>query len=716
MKLRILIAIAMSWTFASCGTPQDEGFGPRRAVIERRYETPDASPIWFGGESKATDAYATEYCLYADIGHADGTFTYKVLAVFTEGTHDWEMSGRVVYPKSPVNWIRISAVFRNGKPSPGIYIAPPLGEVKFRNVFLERRDPGHVPIASRRMTGRPYADRDEMLVSYPARAAHDNSRFAYVPEEGPSRCGATSPVEGDGLCVWTADSMRKVTPLTFPSRKERETPASISVSLAKGERESAQILFTTGPGREVEGVSLSLSPLVNAAGEALDGSITWQRLGYLARRPEYAPHPYGVDPCEKWIPEVLLPAAPMRLRKGGTQGAWLTVFAGRSAKAGIYAGHVDVVAGGKVLGSVPVSVEVWGFALPEKFSLRATVSFIRGFLKRHYTKDFAKRHREAMDMMLDHRLNWTDKTRTSLPDIDDIAYTKSRGQNCMCILALTPPPKDDRDWVIYGKKEIVFTEAFFTYVTNTLTPYVAELRRRNLIEDCCIAGFDERPADYYEGMDRMWRRLKRLYPDLPLHTSAFMYRDRVLHPETVSPYWETTDWHGPLTEYYREDISDYLRSKGKQVWWYTCCGPYYPYCNFSSLEYPAIEARLMAWFTHLYRSDGLSFWSADYWPGQQPKLDEADVFFPEWNTWSPFQAPGDGVLSYPGRHGILPSIRLANLRDGSEDYDYLVMAAAKDPAAVKAIEQSLIRSMTDFTRDTTDIRAARAKLAEIILK
>ena len=92
------------------------------------------------------------------------------------------------------------------------------------------------------------------------------------------------------------------------------------------------------------------------------------------------------------------------------------------------------------------------------------------------------------------------------------------------------------------------------------------------------------------------------------------------------------------------------------------------------------------------------------------------MWFPDWNTWSGLQAPGDGVLSYPGKRGILPSIRLANIRDGSEDYDYLVMAAAKDPAAVKAIEQSLIRSMTDFTRDTADIRAARAKLAEIILK
>ena len=78
--------------------------------------------------------------------------------------------------------------------------------------------------------------------------------------------------------------------------------------------------------------------------------------------------------------------------------------------------------------------------------------------------------------------------------------------------------------------------------------------------------------------------------------------------------------------------------------------------------------------------------------------------------------PGDGILAYPGTCGILPSIRLANIRDGSEDYDYLAMAAAKDLGTVREIEQSLVRSMTDFTRDPRALRNARARLAKIILR
>lgn len=706
-----LPALLVAVNGGMCAMAEDDGVEPsdRKAIIERHYDVPDKSPIWFGAESRAEAAYAKEYCLYVDIAHSDGTFTYKVLATFTEGTHGWERSGRVVYPKTPVKRIKIYALYRH----PFV----PGGSVRFRNVFLERRDPGRVPLAWRRMTGRPFADRDELLVSYPARANHAAGRFVYEPITNDSaRCGAVSPLPPQGFCVWTADSMRKVTPLTFPSAAERLAKACISLQLAKGERESAQVLLTTGPDRELDGVELVLSPLVNSRGTALKGSFAWQRLGYLARRSEYAPHPCGVDPCEKWIPEVLLPAAPMRLRKGGTQGTWLTVFAARDAEAGMYAGSVEVRSGGRTVAAVPVAVEVWNFALPPKFSFPAMIAMMDGFIRRHYPGDFAARHREAIDLMLDHRLDWTDISRTSLPDIEDVAYARSRGQRHVNLLNLVPPPPKGHDWTVYASRDAVFSEGFFSYLTNTLTPYVAELRRRNLFDGCCIYGFDERQSEYYEGMDRMWRRLKGIYPDLPLITSAFMYKDRVQHPDKVSPFWETTDWHTPLTSFYREDISDGLRAKGKQVWWYTCCGPYYPHCNFASYENPTVEGRLIPWLTHRFRSDGFLFWNANFWERHQPKLDEQDVWFPEWNTWSGLQAPGDGVLTYPGRHGILPSIRLANIRDGSEDYDYLVMASARNPTAVKEIERSLIRSMTDFARDPSAIRAARARLAEIILK
>ena len=61
--------------------------------------------------------------------------------------------------------------------------------------------------------------------------------------------------------------------------------------------------------------------------------------------------------------------------------------------------------------------------------------------------------------------------------------------------------------------------------------------------------------------------------------------------------------------------------------------------------------------THLYRADGLLYWHVNFWNG--PCIDEGDTFFPAWDTSSALSMPGDGVLLYPGKDHVLPSIRAA---------------------------------------------------------
>ena len=108
------------------------------------------------------------------------------------------------------------------------------------------------------------------------------------------------------------------------------------------------------------------------------------------------------------------------------------------------------------------------------------------------------------------------------------------------------------------------------------------------------------------------------------------------------------------------------------------------------------------------------YWHVNYWNG--PCIDEDDTFIPAWKTGNGLHMPGDGVLLYPGKDHILPSIRLAQIRDCVEDYEWLRLAASKAGAdAVDAISKTLIRSMTDYTRNPSDLRAARQKLARFIV-
>ena len=238
------------------------------------------------------------------------------------------------------------------------------------------------------------------------------------------------------------------------------------------------------------------------------------------------------------------------------------------------------------------------------------------------------------------------------------------------------------------------------------------MRKRGLEKFAYIYGFDERESEYYSGIDALWRKLKADFPDIPVMTTAMMYRDYAAG-NTNLPCLLTTDWYCPLTDVYRTDVSDVMRKLGKKVWWYVCCQPTYPHANFASIEYPPVEGRILGWMTHLFRADGLLFWHVNYWDG--PCIDEGDTFLPEWKTASPLRMPGDGILLYPGKEHILPSIRLAQVRDGVEDYEWLQLAAAKAGAdAADAASKTLVRSMTDFTRDPAAVRAARDRLAEII--
>jgi hypothetical protein len=195
-------------------------------------------------------------------------------------------------------------------------------------------------------------------------------------------------------------------------------------------------------------------------------------------------------------------------------------------------------------------------------------------------------------------------------------------------------------------------------------------------------------------------------------TTSLMYYD--ITRGKTNPYLESVDWFCPLTQSYRPDVSDRLRAKGKQAWWYVCCGPVYPHANFASFEYPTIEGRVLGWLTFRFRADGLLFWHMNDWR-KRVFMDDRDTFFPDWGTYNTLCMPGDGVLMYPGKNRIFPSIRLAQVRDGVEDYEWMQLAE-KRAGQQKAGEVvgRLVKTMTDFSRDPKTVRTVRSQLATLI--
>jgi hypothetical protein len=77
--------------------------------------------------------------------------------------------------------------------------------------------------------------------------------------------------------------------------------------------------------------------------------------------------------------------------------------------------------------------------------------------------------------------------------------------------------------------------------------------------------------------------------------------------------------------------------------------------------------------------------------------------------------PGDGILLYPGKDRILPSIRLAQIRDGVEDYEWMQLAESRaGEKAADVVVDGLVKTMTDVERDPKVVRVLRSRLAALI--
>ena len=715
----------------------EDGKSASGVMQEIVYAKPDRVPVLFGGWSRAERVSAHDYCIYLDIWYEGGGNAWGVTANWSQPTHDWEYAAEVFYPEKPVQKIQYFVFLRRG-----------VGRVWFDDLSLERRAPDLGVKTLRAVSDRPRTpDGVQVTVDFWKSAewrchvtgadGHERARLsgsgarAVITAEGGS--GVSLHVSAhvgketfqgsyalpvfpkvnrscDRPVVWAADSMRCVTPLTRPSDAEAASP-SIALELARNECESAQILITAGDAEPVADVTVTVTDFAAADGQRFDGEVAWQRVGYIRRQRPYYPHPCGVVATENWLPDPLLPPAPFMVRTSATQGIWLTVRAEEGAKAGIYNGQVAISAGGKPLRTVPVALRVRAFSNPKTFGMPTAFCVMDGFTKAQYPDRFEEMKRKTHDLMLRHRLNPDDISRTEAPIIEELSNEREKGMSRFNILNLVPKPVRPGKWVCYAPLPD-YTPAFYDELKARLTPYVAELRKRGLEKFAYLYGFDERPHEYYPAIGELWRKLKTDFPDIPVMTTAMMYRD--MRDGKNYPDQDITDWFCPLTSVYDPELSERLRAKGRQVWWYVCCGPVYPYANFASFEYPPVEGRLLGWMTYRYHSDGLLYWHVNLWPDRQP-LATADTFLDAWEAENSVGMPGDGQLLYPGKDGPLPSIRLANIRDGIEDYEWLAMLERlKGREAAAALASELIRSMTEFERSPEALRRTRAKLADAL--
>ena len=531
---------------------------------------------------------------------------------------------------------------------------------------------------------------------------------------------------GEGVVVGFADSMTKVLPRA--GIPPVTTSTRVTVRLARNETESLQVVVLP-MADDLEGVRVRVGDLRLRDGTVFPaGSIRAVPVGYVETK---AAPPYGASHVGWWPDPILDFMDAADVGKGDAQAFWVRFRCPKGQAAGEYGGKLRVCSGDTTLFAFDLAVRVYGFDLPDASPLPLAITFAPHDHPRPESKAEQATWRKSEDYPINawkrRRARWADFlaeyyiTMDSLydyggrlPAFEELSRLRDQGRLGMFNLGY------------YGKcgegpEAVASWEA---KVLGQLRPRYEKAKELGLLSHAYIYGCDEHAEKDFPHVQRAAERLKATFPDVPVMTTTYDHsygRDSVI---------KSMDWWCPLTPRYDVEKAAEARSRGKQVWWYICCGPRHPHANMF-VEYPAIEGRLlMGAMSARYRPDGFLYYQISIWNSRKPITKGP---FTDWDprSWTTYH--GDGSWTCVGPGGTpLPTVRLENFRDGLEDYAYArILEAtlakveeggtgagrgawvAKAKAAL-VVPEAVVKNMREYTSEPAALYRWRDAMAEAV--
>ena len=432
---------------------------------------------------------------------------------------------------------------------------------------------------------------------------------------------------------------------------------------------------------------------------------------------------------EKWGAPVVtkgfeMYAVPFDVWKGHNQPIWVDVHIPNDTHAGIYKGTFTVTLKKNTTASVPVTVTVWDFTLPDGPTHKnhfGTVQNAGRFFgadpKSDKYRDIAMRY---CKLMAEHRIN-PPLPRNLLPSMNSDGSLK-----------ITPEHHE-------ALKKFIMD----FHVTDFEIP-------RAPVKDATTTNRDK-AARYYQGYHQYlkengWDKRSYIYmhdePNLKENYEEVLEHGKLAHqaaPEMrclvveqtylQDPAWPDIDpavdiWC-PLFSFIDRDSINAKITHGDEVWSYTALSQraprYHPdyekvkSCDppYWHIEQPLTAYRVPTWINWQYKITGLLYWSTvttviDPW--HNPAFSHFGVHF-----------NGEGYMIYPGApagiDGPVSCMRLKNIRDGMEDFEYFaLLEKSAGREAVTKIVSTVAPEWWNSAKDPKAFNIARDLIAEEILK
>lgn len=551
-------------------------------------------------------------------------------------------------------------------------------------------------------------------------------------------------VNNEDVKVWAVPGEQKVRPKDQVEKSNLVWSAEtkkITVAGAGNEHVPFQVVITTPvpPGWRPEapgGFFVSASDLTSASGKTIPkNQISLFLEHYIQIYAVSSP----VGATGLW-PDALAPLkVPFSMQAQyevvGNRPVWVDVYIPSGTPAGIYNGTISVTRFEKVIETLGVEVEVYGFSLPEETHLITYVNISKDEIARFYNKhvlspEIEELTRNYFIFLYEHRMEtWFNdplvpsinvKGETVEVKFNDQRYDQYLNKQKTKRVILETAPHE----IMRQAGDDHFSDATVKMVKQYLAAVVSYFTKNGWRDRLVFNSPIDEPntkKDYEE--TRRWAQIVHAtVPGIPFLATESPVSD---NPEwgTLRGYVNSFCVHGnslndpAVKQALREE-----QAKGGEATWYISCDQAYPQPNYF-IDAPALDPVMVPWITARYKMNGILYWAANFWnQTPDPWLDPV-TYISGFDCSGGYVLNGEGSLIYPGDHtkrytgqpdvaGPVSSIRFEMLREGIEDYEYLWML--KDKGANDFAEEQIRNMVIDvstFSRNLKELYLTRQAMA-----
>jgi hypothetical protein len=434
--------------------------------------------------------------------------------------------------------------------------------------------------------------------------------------------------------------------------------------------------------------------------------------------------------ADKFFPEIAVPhelQPKFSIAAGQNQSVWADVYIPLGAKPGTYTGTLAVRSGSTVVKSIPVSLQVRDFALPQQPTAKTMVYSHSPFVGERYVgarwpdenTDAGRTLRTVMQrhwqMLRRHKITplveeATDAGQPSAASIERLngsLYTSARGfdgpgrgegDNVYGIGVYGHWDWKTGDQALYNRRTDAWENWFLRNAPN--------VERFLYLTDEADLRNDGTRAEINGWLDKLAANAgpgKNLRTLLTVSTQKVVtYVPRV----NIAANWYEVADTGP----FQQAVDRHLANPRNAQYQYNGKRPA---SGSFAVEDDGVSPRMLGWTQWKKGIARWFFWESTYYFDFQTKGQQVNVWTNPntYGTDSSFDpvvgrtgfnySNGDGVLFYPGTDKVFPevslgvngpisSLRLKYWRRGIQDADYIALAYAADPAKTREIVNRMV--------------------------